>query len=210
MKKLMAMIVLFGVQSAFGMDKNWDVDLLAACEKGDLAKVEVALAFGANPNAEKIKTKFTPLMEVAGSITTFEACYVPIVHALIEAKANVDAINPILGQTALMMAAAHNRPLVMKALIEDKANVNIQNENGFTALMEAALHMRPDAVQLLLEHKAEVNAQTVHGTTALGFPRDLSCNPTDYVTDIDIKRASVIDLLQRAGGQRVSFGTTYK
>ncbi len=210
MKKLIPMILLLGAQSACGMDNDFNADLFAACEEGDLARVQQALASGANPNAQKIKTKITPLMEAASSITTFETSYVPIVHALIEAKANVDAINPILGQTALMMVAAHNRPLVMKALIEDKANVNIQNENGFTALMEAALHTRPDAVQLLLEHKAEVNAQTVHGTTALGFPRNLSCNPTDYVTDIDIKRANVIGLLQRAGGQRVSFGITYK
>lgn len=210
MKKLMMMIGLFSVQSAFGMDnKDWDADLFAACEKGDRDQVEVALANGANPNAQQIKTKFTPLMEVAGC-TADETCCGSIVHALIEAKANVDAVNPILGQTALMMAAAHDRELVMMALIEGKADVNIQNENGYTALMEAVEKCFPDAVRLLLEHKVEVNAQTVHGSTALGVAQVCSCDPTGYLAEIDIKRANVIDLLQRAGGQCVYFGLTYK
>jgi ankyrin repeat protein len=208
MKKMIVMMLLLGVQAAYGMDKN-DADLFAACEKGAPEQVEAALANGANPNAQQVKTKITPLMEVAES-TAYETCCVPIVHALIKAKANVDAMNPILGQTALMMAAARDGELVMNALIAAKANVNIQNENGYTALMAAVEECQPSAVQLLLEHKAEVNAQTVHGSTALGLAKNPSCDPTGSLDDTDLERTLVINMLKRAGGQRVYCGNMYK
>ena len=77
--------------------------LSLACANGNAAVVESLLVAGADPNRAK-KTGETPLMRCAS------AGAVEAVKALLEAGADVNAKENERGQTALMWAAAEQRP----------------------------------------------------------------------------------------------------
>lgn len=63
---------------------------------------------------------------------------------------NVNAIARTTGQTALMLAATHNRQRMVRFLLESSADVNIQDKDGSTALMCAAEHGHTLIVSQLL------------------------------------------------------------
>ena len=51
--------------------------------------------------------------------------------------------------------------------MENKAELNLQNKNGWTALMEAAKYGHRDMGKMLVENKADVDIATASGGTAL-------------------------------------------
>ena len=68
---------------------------------------------------------------------------------------------PKKGITALEWAARRGHTEVVKALIENKANVNVsRTTNGVTPLFIAAQEGNTEIVEQLLDHKADVNAST--------------------------------------------------
>jgi ankyrin repeat protein len=69
------------------------------------------------------------------------------------------------GATALMQAALHASPGVMKFLLDHGADPNAQNPLGATALMRAVGD--PVKVKLLLDYRADVNLRANSGRTAL-------------------------------------------
>ncbi len=71
------------------------------------------------------------------------------------------------GVTALMFAAAHGSPNIVKALLEKGADVNLKDSSGRTALMIATSDGNLDVVKELLAKDADVNAQNNNGSTAL-------------------------------------------
>lgn len=63
-------------------------------------------------------------------------------------------------------AVARGDAVILRALLERGANVNVRQEGGFTPLHGAAAGGDDEALSLLLEHGADVRAQTVDGRTA--------------------------------------------
>lgn len=61
------------------------------------------------------------------------------------------------GQTALMLAVSHGRMGMVRALLEQGADVNLQDDEGSTALMCAGEHGHADIVRFLL---AQVDCDT--------------------------------------------------
>ncbi|MHC4620631.1 MAG: ankyrin repeat domain-containing protein [Planctomycetota bacterium] len=84
----------------------------------------------------------------------------------VKANVNVEQTN---GTTALMVAAQNGHMEIVKALLEAKADVNIQRKtDGVTALWMAAQNGHVEVVKLLLESKADVNVKDkTYGATAL-------------------------------------------
>ena len=80
-------------------------------------------------------------------------------------EAGVDAADNFR-RTALMNAALYNNVELVKALIERKANLNLQDKIGYTALHFAAQEAYPEVVKLLLENGADPNLVDKHGNTA--------------------------------------------
>ncbi|XP_069556860.1 KN motif and ankyrin repeat domain-containing protein 1-like [Brachyistius frenatus] len=66
------------------------------------------------------------------------------------AKGDVNAKASQAGQTALMLAVSHGRVDMVRALLAQGAEVNIQDDEGSTALMCASEHGHADIVTLLL------------------------------------------------------------
>lgn len=69
------------------------------------------------------------------------------------------------GATALMQAALHAGPHILKLLLDHGADPNAHNTQGATALMWAAHD--PAKVKVLLDHHADVNTRANSGRTAL-------------------------------------------
>ena len=69
--------------------------------------------------------------------------------------------------TPLITAAALGRVEVAKALIEAKADLNLQNKDGSTALHTAAFLCHPEIVEALLKAGADKAIKTNKGATAL-------------------------------------------
>jgi ankyrin repeat protein len=109
-----------------GADANLATDygitpLLLACENGNSDVVESLLTASADPNRAK-QTGETPLMRCA-SVGAVEA-----VKALLEAGADVNAKENERGQTALMWAAAEQRPAVVRELVAHGVNLHARTK----------------------------------------------------------------------------------
>jgi ankyrin repeat protein len=104
---------------------------------------------------------------LAGDAGLFEAIRAndeKAVASLIHTTVDANSSNA-QGVTALMQAALHAGPGVMKFLLDSGADPNAHNPLGATALMWAAGD--PAKVKLLLEHHADVNLRANSGRTAL-------------------------------------------
>lgn len=106
----------------------------------------------------------------------------------------------IWGGTALHQAVRTGKVSIVEMLLDprgfqDVVNgnfVNARNDNGNTALHIAAMHGRVVVVEILLNFGALATAVNKKGATALSLARDL-------------KRQSVVDMLQEREAQRQNF-----
>ena len=89
------------------------------------------------------------------------------VECLLREGADINAAKGEYKTTVLMEAAVRGNPGVMKLLLEQGANVNMADQDGWTALMGATVQGRLGPVKLLLENGADVSAKNHNGETAL-------------------------------------------
>jgi ankyrin repeat protein len=89
---------------------------------------------------------------------------------LVELGADVNVKNKY-GDTALIATIDRTSidKDIVKLLIDNGANVNDTDRDGFTALMHAAKKGDKDIVQLLLENGADTNIESNNGKTALSL-----------------------------------------
>uniref|UniRef100_A0A0B7ABY2 Uncharacterized protein n=1 Tax=Arion vulgaris TaxID=1028688 RepID=A0A0B7ABY2_9EUPU len=94
------------------------------------------------------KAGYTPIM-LAGLATLQNLEQREIVRRLFS-SGDVNARAVTTQQTALMLAASHGRTEMVKLLVEECADINLQDEDGSTALMCACEHGYLDVVNFLL------------------------------------------------------------
>ena len=130
-----------------------------------LAVVKKLIERGADVNAQD-KDGRTALMIACQETTK----YADVALALLEDdNIKVDLVDEY-GKTALDYASENRMTEVVKKLIERRADVNIQDENGDTALIGACKKNRVNVALALLEHPyIEVNLMNNNGETALGW-----------------------------------------
>lgn len=127
-------------------------ELLGAALEGDLERVQQLLDSGSDPNVSD-EEGWTALMWAAQNNDT------AIAEALIEAGADLDIAEVIYEETALTVALYNDSKETVALLLEQGANANLQDSNGWTPLMTAASNGFIEAAQLLL------NAGAITGIT---------------------------------------------
>ncbi len=134
--------------------------LLLAAENGSAAMIELLLKAGASPNLPSAAGD-TPLMSAARSGS------LGAVRALLDKHADVNAAEPVDGQTALLWALSEQHLPVVQALVAAGANVQQASKAGFTPLMMAARFANLDEARLLLDRGARINDVTAEGVSVL-------------------------------------------
>lgn len=85
----------------------------------------------------------------------------------LEGGIDVNAMEPNGGATLLLAAVVHGRAEIVAELIEQGADLNLQNGQGATALHSAAFFCQPELAALLVEKGSDVNVKNKGGRTAL-------------------------------------------
>lgn len=142
--------------------------LLHAAERGDSAVLEALLDKGADPNA-------TDRYGQPALIVAAERGDEAGVRALLRKGADPKAVarfSPMGGtgaDTALKRAAAKGSTGVVRALLDNGAEIDGKGSSGDTALMIAARAGREAVVRLLVEKGADIDARNQDGQSALGI-----------------------------------------
>ena len=185
-------------------------DLLRAAELGDASGVERLVERGMDPNTADAKGN-TVLMIAA------REGHKDVVWALVRRKANANRRNQYgdtalmmatlrgdreiarmlidfgnaevkhSGWAPIHYAAFHDKPEMIRYLVQKGADKNALAPNGYTALMFAARSGHTDAARALLFEDVDINARNRDGETALRIAKLR-------------KHGEVADLLARAGG----------
>ena len=92
---------------------------------------------------------------------------VEAVERLLREGVEINAVKGEFKTSILMEAAVRGNVGVMKLLIENGADLNMTDKDGWTALMGATVQGHMESVKLLLEQGVEVNAKNNNGETAL-------------------------------------------
>ncbi len=119
-----------------------DKALRQAISEGDLEAARASLAAGANPSARS-EEGVTPLW---GALTMERG---EIAVVLIEAGAEVDALDPRGQATPLMYAAGSGKPQLVKKLLAAGAAIDVQGKDGITALSLAEGMGQNEIAQIL-------------------------------------------------------------
>ena len=219
---LLFLLICFIVRSnTNAQQRAVDKEFLNAVEQRDVARINAALARGANVDAkESINGHFAlqfaidwpdenlvkllldkganvNLADSLGDTALIDAAggggpgYVKIVALLLSRGADVHVTN----DAAILAAARRAEPEVLRMLIEKGALVNAKdnNQNGETVLMAAASGVSDKKLQMLLAAGADLKATNDHGETALMKAVQLQHNVSPE------NRLPMIELLLKSG-----------
>ncbi|MDG1436506.1 MAG: ankyrin repeat domain-containing protein [Rickettsiaceae bacterium] len=113
---------------------------------------------------------FSPLM-LAVSVGSFD-----IVKILTDSGAQINFYNNSYGVTALMLASSLNDALIVKFLLENKADTEIEDRDGDSPLLLAVSKGYFEVVKLLVKFGANIYFKNKNGHTAIDLAMD-SANP---------------------------------
>ena len=139
--------------------------LMKAINKNDLLIVQQLIRNGADVD-ELDSNQDAPLVMAAYK------GYNQIVKLLLEAGADVRAVDPGMKATALHAAAYAGRTEAAKLLIDHHIDINKQGpNNGYTALHDAIWQDNVDVVKLLLSANANLSLLSNDGKSPLDFAK---------------------------------------
>lgn len=151
--------------------------LMNAINKNDSARVQELIQQGTDVNQ----------LEANGDAPLVMAAYKgyhEIVRLLLEAGADVGAVDPSMKATALHAAAYAGRTEAAKLLVEYKIDINKQGPyNGYTALHDAIWQNNVEVVKVLLDAGADLTLLSNDGQSPLDFAK--ARNHKEIVTLIE-------------------------
>lgn len=137
-----------------------DSALINAAQEGDLKRIRLLLADGANVDAE-IGDEWTPFPMAAQDYFDTETA------KTLFGQSATPATSAGQSWTALMIAAIKGHLDAVRALVEHGAQVNALNNQGWTALRFAVSMDETEILRALLDAGADANIADHEGTTAL-------------------------------------------
>lgn len=147
--------------------------LMAAVVAGDVAAVKAALAAGADVNERfplinVFNDGHTPLLVASRDGPT------EIARLLVEAGADVNAVEPTFGAVPLHKAAYNGRADILAILAAQPGiDLNVPGpSNGYTPLHDAIWLGYPDCAQVLVEAGARLDLEGHDGKTPLMLARE--------------------------------------
>ena len=139
--------------------------LMKAVKSNDVARVKELIAQGVNVS-ELDSSSDAPLVMAA-----YEG-HNEIVKLLLEAGADVAAVDPGMKATALHAASYAGRTEAAKLLIAHKIDINKQGPyNGYTALHDAIWQSHVETAKVIIEAGADLTLKSNQGQTPLEFAR---------------------------------------
>eukprot|EP00658_Telonema_sp_P-2_P081418 TRINITY_DN8335_c0_g2_i1.p1 TRINITY_DN8335_c0_g2~~TRINITY_DN8335_c0_g2_i1.p1 ORF type:complete len:445 (+),score=95.54 TRINITY_DN8335_c0_g2_i1:304-1638(+) len=132
----------------------------AAASGGQTEVLKWLLQSGANPN--KCEFNQLPPIHAAASSGSTQCATI-----LIKARADLEAVEDMLGQTALHAAIERSQPGMVEFLIQQGLELNTPNMNGVTPLACAAAKPDLECVRLLLEYRCTVMTENNCGVSPL-------------------------------------------
>jgi uncharacterized protein len=139
--------------------------LMKAVRQNDADRVRALIAQGVNVSDPDANGD-APLVMAA-----YEG-HTDIVRLLLEAGADVTAVDPGMKATALHAAAYAGRTDAAQLLIEYGIDIDKQGpKNGYTALHDAIWQNNIDTAKVLIEAGADLTLQSHSGETPLQFAR---------------------------------------
>ncbi len=134
-----------------GKNKSFQPPIIIAAQKGYVNTLSLLIALGANPNAIGYRGN-TPLHEIAGSYISIKKN--ETIKTLISLGGDTKLYNRA-GDTPLHKAIICGNLTEVKSFIENGADINFPDKNGFTPLKVAREEKVKDSiVSFLLDHGA--------------------------------------------------------
>ena len=137
-------------------------DLMAACHKGDLAKVKYCIEHGAQ----------IEYFGMEGHPPLYEAAlynHLEVVKYLVEQNADLEGRNIFNSNTPLLIAVAQKDMPIVKYLIDRKANLEAAEMFGRTSLHFSSWTGDMEMVQYLVESGANIEARDKEGLTPIHY-----------------------------------------
>lgn len=164
-----------------------NLQLLDAIKKNNNNEVKQLLTNNLSPNFREDISTLTPLMIASGQGNS------EIVESLLEAGADVFAVDAIAGASSLHKACQGGNLEVVKMLIQSGSLIDQQTATtGHTPLVEAIWYKWPDIVEYLLSKNAGININTHYGFS-LQEHLDYAINVNIYGKDRLIKIRDLIN-----------------
>jgi ankyrin repeat protein len=139
--------------------------LMQAVQRNDAARVRELISQGVDVS-QLDENQDAPLIMAAYK------GYTDIVRLLLEAGADVSAVDPGMKATALHAAAYAGRAGAARLLIEYGIDIDKQGPyNGYTALHDAVWQNNIDVAEILINAGANLNIKSHSGETPLEFAR---------------------------------------
>jgi ankyrin repeat protein len=139
--------------------------LMQAVKANDVARVKQLIAQGVNVN-EIDSGGDAPLILAAYN------GYTEVTRLLLEAGADVGALDPGMKATALHAAAYAGRTDAAKLLVQHGIDIDKQGPyNGYTALHDSIWQNNIDVARVLIDAGANLHLKNHEGQTALDFAK---------------------------------------
>ena len=198
-----AFISIFTLNRSIVFSQDMPMDLVLACDRGDLEKVKSLIKAGTSVNAR------CPGSNVPGVTQAAAKGHYNIVKFLILKGADVN-LKAIWDQTALMMSCRFGHIRVTKLLLKSKAKVNEIDTRGMSAFSFAVYSGHYIISKLLISKGANIDIKDKRGYTPLFVSKKMKFIAIEKLLKRKGKSLNATDIKSLIGKKSLEKGKIYR